>query len=66
MGTEVLQTFWRLDRFECVLVSKGDCYAVQVFARTQALFTESARTIEQAHKHAKHLFAIFRSADRSD
>jgi hypothetical protein len=63
MSTEVLQTFWRLDLFECVLVATDDRYAVQVFASTQALFTESARTIEQAHKRAKQLFAILRPAE---
>ena len=65
MTTEVLQTLWRLDLFECVLVAKGDRYAVQVFARTQALFTESARTIEQAHNRAKQLFAILCPANKA-
>ena len=63
MATEVLQTFWRIDLFECVLVAKGDRYAVQVLTRTQALFSESARTIEQARIRAKQLFEILRSRE---
>ena len=63
MTTEVLRTFWCLEPFECVLVASGDRYAVQVLTHTEALLTESARTIEQAHKCAMRLFAILCPAD---
>ena len=56
--TEVIHTFWSFDPFECVLVASGNRYAVQVLTRTEALLTESARTIEEAHKAAKRLLAI--------
>ena len=58
--TEVLQTLWSLDPFKCVLVATGNRYAVQVLTRTEALLTESARTIEEAHKTAKRLLGILR------
>ena len=58
--TEVIHTLWSFDPFECVLVASGNRYAVQVLTRTEALLTESARTIEEAHKAAKRLLAILR------
>jgi len=65
MPDEVLKTFWCLEPFECVLVGIGDHYAVQVFTRTEALLTESARTLEQANQCAKRLFAILCPSGRS-
>ena len=58
MNAEVLKTFWCLEPFECVLVGSGDRYAVQVFTRTEALLTESARTLEQASQCASRMFEI--------
>jgi hypothetical protein len=58
MTTQVLHTFWSLDLFECVLVERGNRYAVQVVTRTEALLTQSARTIEEARETAKRLLAI--------
>jgi hypothetical protein len=65
MTSEVLKTFWCLEPFECVLVASGDGYAVQVFTRSEPLLTESARTIEQASKCARRLFAILCPSGRS-
>jgi hypothetical protein len=58
MAPEVLKTFWCLDPFECVLVASGDRYVVQVVTRSDPLFTESARTLEQANKCATRMFAF--------
>lgn len=61
---EVLRTLWSLDPFECVLVATGNRYAVQVLTHTEALLSESARTIEEAQNTAKRLLAILRPGTR--
>jgi hypothetical protein len=65
MIPEVLKTFWSLEPFECVLVVSGDRYVVQVVTRSEPLFTESARTLEQANKCAMRMFAILWPSGRS-
>jgi hypothetical protein len=58
MSADVLQTIWISDPWQCVVARGKKCYTLQVLLRGEPFLLESVRTIVEARKRAKALFAV--------
>ena len=58
MSADVLQTIWISDPFQCVVARHRKSYTLQVLLRGEPFLVETVRTIVEARKRAKALFAV--------